>query len=137
MEIRVPAACCPSHLSPKLRLLQSASSVRPRPYHLPLPSLFPRTTLYKYLHPGAGRNLSPAASLVSGRACSRTEQLQKIWLPLVRQGQALVWGPAVPWGRGCSWQEKLSSEAVTGLWQRSILSPPPAGCLCGDSPRAF
>lgn len=96
MEIRIPATTRPSHLRLKHRLLQPAVSVPPRSCHLPLPCLFPRTTLYKYLHPRAGRNLSPAASLVSGRACSLTEQLQQIWLPLVRQGQALVWGPAVP-----------------------------------------
>lgn len=100
--------------------------VLPGSCHLPLPSHFPRTTLYKYLHPRAGRNLSPAASLVSGRACSLTEQLQQIWLPLVRQGQALVWGLLSPWGGGCSWREKLRSKEVTGLWQRSLLPPPPA-----------
>lgn len=33
---------------------------------------------------------------VSGRACSLPQQLQQIWLPLVRRGQALGWGLPAP-----------------------------------------
>lgn len=129
VEIRIPATSCPSHLRPQLQLLPPAVLVPPGSCHLPLPSLFPRTALYKYLHPQAGRNLSPAASLVSGRACSLPEQLPQIWLPLVRQGQALVWGLQSPWCGGRSWREKLRSKEVTGLWRRSVPSPPPAASV--------
>lgn len=78
VEMRIPATSRLFHLKPKHRPLQPAVSAPPGSCHLPLPALFPRTTLYKYLHPRAGRHLSPAASLSLGElvlslnSCSRS-----------------------------------------------------------------
>jgi len=92
------AACCPASSTKGSFAFSTPCSPARSPPFLIIFINVQRScyTLYKYLHPQAGRNLSLATSTVSGRACSLPEQLQQIWLPLVRRGQALVWGAHGP-----------------------------------------
>lgn len=135
VEMRVPATSCLFHLKPKHRPLQPAVSAPPGSCHLPLPSLFPRTTLYKYLHPRAGRHLSPAASLSLGELVLSLNSCSRSGCHWSDEGR--------PWFGACrplGWRAQLAGEARIYRSPRAVAKIHPrssTGCLRGPPPRAI
>lgn len=101
----------------------SAASFLPPPSAFPLPTHPRCINIYTPGLAGIFLQLLPwslGELVLSLNSCSRSGCL---WSD---KGRPWFGGLQSPWGRGCSWREKLSFKEVTGLWQRSILSPPPA-----------
>lgn len=124
-----PAASCPSHLSPKHRLLQSAVSVPPHPCHLLCfpPSHAPRCiNIYTPGLAGIFLQLLPQSLgelVLLLNSCSRSGCL---WSDKGRPWSGGLVGPL--WGGGCSWWEKLSCKEVTGCG-KGPCSPLPAASV--------